>query len=57
MIAIVVSIKDPAGLNIKQNLFELFSFEKCGSFQGNDIFLFATENKKSTQEVGSINNA
>ena len=40
-IAIIASSKDPAGINIRNNLIELFSFEKVDeTFDGNAIFQY-----------------
>ena len=38
-ISIVASSKDPAGINIRNNLLELFDFGKIGEkFDGNDVY-------------------
>src|SRR3989338_538193 len=40
-IAIISSSKDPAGVNIRDNLTELFDFKKTNeNFEGNDVFEF-----------------
>ncbi len=40
-IAIIASYKDPAGVNIRNNLIELFSFEKTNEkFDNNDVFVY-----------------
>ena len=47
-IAIISSSKDPAGVNIRNSLIELFSFEKTNEkFDGNDIFVFNEIQNKS----------
>ena len=39
-IAIISSLKDPAGINIRNSLLEMFEFEKINrKFDGNDIFV------------------
>ncbi|MEK6917011.1 MAG: hypothetical protein AABW92_04665, partial [Nanoarchaeota archaeon] len=44
--SIVVSKKDMAGMNIKENLLELFDFSEKGNFQGNNIFGLELGNNK-----------
>lgn len=48
-IAIIASSKDPAGVNIRNNLIELYSFEKVDEkFDGNDIYESKASNKAIT---------
>lgn len=47
-IAIITSSKDPAGVNIRNNLIELFDFEKSNEkYDGNDIY----ENKQVKNKI------
>src|SRR3989344_5739913 len=44
--AIISSLKDPASLNIRNNLINNFSFEKTNEkFDNNDVLQYKTENK------------
>lgn len=49
-ISIIASSKDPAGINIRNNLIELFEFEKINEkFNNNDVFEFRKINNKNVK--------
>lgn len=48
--AIIISLKDPAGINIKERLIEKFEFKKNSSFDGNDVYEFGNAKLYSANE-------
>lgn len=45
--AIVVSSSDPAGIAIKAQLLKNYAFDKCGQFEGSDVFTLPIEDNEA----------
>ena len=56
-IAIISSSKDPAGINIRNNLIELFNFEKNSEeFDDNDVYQYDKIQNKASPDQESFEN-